>query len=245
MSFYEIYTHLSLNRFLIYYFSFPNDEDKRQVWLQQLNLNGGVPPNSVVCHVHFNPTDVIKKRQKNKWKYFLAPGAIPINNFEQESRIQNNVNAEDDISSQDNEMIEVRVLNPTLKGVSKNEDVSVTLRHKMRGLGIQNSFTETEILKKRNLILSKQIANLRTQNRLSKQLIRRKNRKIKDLEALINKQKEELAKCVPEDTLNRKMTPPMKELFDKIMGRQSDNQYNEILKRFSIELDFISPRAYR
>uniref|UniRef100_A0A1B0DJI0 THAP-type domain-containing protein n=1 Tax=Phlebotomus papatasi TaxID=29031 RepID=A0A1B0DJI0_PHLPP len=41
------------------------------------------------------------------------------------------------------------------------------------------------------------------------------------------------------------MTPPMTALFNRIIGKESAHQYNEILKRFAIELDFISPRAYR
>lgn len=59
---------------------FPADEERKQIWLDRLDLQPRVltTRSVLVCSQHFRPEDIYKKCVANKWKVFLNPSAIPL-----------------------------------------------------------------------------------------------------------------------------------------------------------------------
>ncbi|XP_055709254.1 uncharacterized protein LOC129805393 isoform X2 [Phlebotomus papatasi] len=58
---------------------FPVNKERRQIWLDNLNLQPHVvDTHVVVCSLHFRSEDIFRKYIRPRYKYFLVPDAVPL-----------------------------------------------------------------------------------------------------------------------------------------------------------------------
>lgn len=106
-----------------------------------------------------------------------------------------------------------------------------------------------KLLQKENEELNAKFKNLKKAYKTMRQDVRRKKAKNTKLNTLLRKKNKRLADSIKKEKLN-KIPPTLRALFNRIIEREdcekrSTKPYCEDLKRFSIELDFISPKAFR
>uniref|UniRef100_A0A1B0DPB1 THAP-type domain-containing protein n=1 Tax=Phlebotomus papatasi TaxID=29031 RepID=A0A1B0DPB1_PHLPP len=109
--------------------------------------------------------------------------------------------------------------------------------------------SEVEQLRKKNALLCTNLKNLKRKHKNALQILRRKTKKIRELQDLLKSKDKELSNAIKKKSLD-KIPPGLKALFDRIISKtecenSSTKKYTEELKRFALEMDFLSPKAYR